>query len=121
MHRHKIGLLRQLSGSEILGLLPGRVLKLYLVLLVSAEQIGREETIDLRTVHKALGREVTRLQMQRIGAALERCGLATLRPSSRRLKSGGREDTWRFRILGRAGGGSDGARKARAPRAGRGR
>ncbi len=121
MHRHKIGLLRQLSGSEILGLLPGRVLKLYLVLLVSAEQIGREETIDLRTVRKALGRQLTRRQMQSMGAALERWGLATLRPSSPTMKSGDRMDNWRFRILRRANGGTDGARQARAPRAGRGR
>lgn len=119
MHRHKIDLLRELSGSEILGLLPGKALKLYLVLLAAAEHIGREETINLRTVCRALGGDLTRRQMQSMGAALKRGGLATFRPPSRTLKRADCEDTWRFRILRRASGGTDDARKGQAPRSGR--
>lgn len=120
MHRQKIRLLRQLSGSEILSFLPGRALKLYLVLLVSAERIGREETIEVQIMRRALGCDLTRRQLLRIGTALERRGLAVLRPSSRMLKSGGRDDTLCCRLLDRGGRGTDGGRRARVPRAGRG-
>lgn len=121
MHRQKIRLLRQLSGSGILSVLPGKALKLYLLLLVSAERIGREETIDVQIMRRALGHELTRSQLLRIGAALKRRGLATLRAFSRPLKPGGHDDIWCFRVLGTRGREADGRRKARAPSAGRGR
>ncbi len=118
MHKQKIRLLRQLSGSEILGLLPGKALKLYLVLLVSAKRIGREETIDVQIIRRSLGCNLTRRQILRIGTALQGRGLATLRPLSRTLKSGGRDDTLWFRLLDRGNGGTDGGRRARIPRTG---
>lgn len=120
MHRQKIRILRQLSESEILGFLPGVALKLYLLLLISAERIGREETICVQVLWRGLGRHLTRRQLLRVGTALRRRGLAILRPSPRPLKSGGRDDTLCFRLLNRGSTGTDGARKARAPRTGRG-
>lgn len=122
MHRQKIRLLRQLSESEFLRVLPSNALKLYLVLLVSAERIGREEYIEAQTIRGALGRNLTRRQLLRLGAALGRRGLATLRLCSRPPTSGIRQDAWCFRVLSRGSrGGSDGARKGRASRARRGR
>jgi hypothetical protein len=120
MHRQKIQLLRQLSAPEILSSLPGKALKLYLVLLVSAERIGREETIDVQIMRRALGCDLTRRQLLRIGLALERHGLAILRPSCRTLKSGGRDDTLCFRLLDRGSRGTDGGGQARISRTGRG-
>lgn len=99
MHSQKIRLLRQLCASEILPSLPAKVLRLYLLLLVSAGQIGREETIVVTSIRRALGRRLTRRQMLRIGAALEYHGLATLRPSLRPLKSVAGEERWHFRLL----------------------
>lgn len=121
MRSHKIRLLRRLSESETLGRLSDKALKLYLVLLVAAKRLGREETIDPETVRKALGSDFTGRQALRIGAILEQHGLATVRLSSRARRPGDREETWHFRILGRASGGPDVQEQARSPRAGCGR
>ncbi len=118
MYKRKIRLLRQLSGSEILGLLPGKALKLYLVLLVSAKRIGREEAIDVQIIRRSLGCNLTRRQILRIGTELRRSGLAALRLFCRTLKSGDRDDTLCFRLLDRGDGGCDGGRRARIPRTG---
>lgn len=120
MSRQKIRLLRQLSESEILGLLSGRTLKLYLVLLVSAKRIEREHTIDLHTLRRALGCDLTCGQVLRIGALLERRGLALLRPCHPLLKSRGVEERLCFRILNRGSGEADGAKKMRGRCAGGG-
>lgn len=116
MHTQKVRLLRRLSESEVLRVLSGKALKLYLVLLVSADRIGQEKTIDMQTMRRALGHELTRSQLLRIGAALKRRGLATLRAFSRPLKPGGHDDIWCFRVLGTRGREADGRRKVQDPR-----
>jgi hypothetical protein len=120
MNRQKIRLLRRLSESETLGPLSIRTLKLYLVLLVWARRIEREYTVDLRTLRRALGCELTRRQVLRIGSVLERRGLALLRPCDPLMKSADVGDRVCFRILKRGSGGADGTEKARGRRAGGG-
>lgn len=122
MYGQKIRLLRQLSESQMLRLLSGNALKVYLVLLVSAERIGWEESIDAQTIQRALGRKLSRREVLRIGAALERRGLAALRVFSPRRRSSGHDDAWCFRVLARGDRkGNDGGRKARASGSRRGR
>jgi len=121
MDRQKIRLLRQLSGSEILRVLPAKALKLYLVLLVSAQRVGRKESIEVQVIQRALGNDLTRRELLRIGAALWDHDLATLRPSSRPQKSGGRRDAWSFRVLREGIRRSDVQGKARPSRPGCGR
>lgn len=119
MTRQKIRLLRQLSGSEILSL-SGRTLKLYLVLLVSARRIGRECTVDLQTLRRALGCDLTQRQLLRIGTVLERRGLALLRACRPHPRPCDVEARVCFRILKRGSGEADEARKVRGRRAGGG-
>ncbi len=99
MHRRKIRLLKQLSGSDILGFLPSKALKVYLLLLASARQIGREQTIDLQIIRRVLGGDLTRGDLLEIGMVLEDCGLAAFRSTSRTPKSAGGGILLRFQLM----------------------
>jgi hypothetical protein len=104
MQGKKIKLLEHLAESEVLRFLPGKALKAYLILLVAARRIGREETICRKTLRRGLGHRLTRRQLESIGAALQRHGLAVVRPVPPAGESSIRGDTVYFRLLGQGDG-----------------
>jgi hypothetical protein len=120
MRNQKLRLLRQLSESEILSSLPRNALKVYVLQLVSARQIGREEAVEVQLIRRVLGGDLTRRDLLKIATALRRCGLAALGPSLRQPKSAGGDGTLRFRLMDLGQRAGHGGRKTRVPRAGRG-
>lgn len=70
-------------------------LKLYLLLLVSAVRIDREERIDWEVLKRGLGGPLTAERIERLAEALSRHGLARMRVAypSRAGRREGRDST----------------------------
>jgi hypothetical protein len=66
----RLQILKQAALSGVLDALPLDALKLYLLLIASAEDVGREGRVRLRMLQRALGREFSSADCQRALAAL---------------------------------------------------
>ncbi|MFQ5883062.1 MAG: hypothetical protein ACE5I9_11465 [Candidatus Methylomirabilales bacterium] len=75
----KIRLLRRLFSEGFLNAVTLEELKLYLMLLVGAEPLEEEQTIDPRTVGRALGREINPMELLQIARRLEDRSLVHIR------------------------------------------
>jgi hypothetical protein len=88
-----------LKGAVLSGALddlPLDALRLYLLLLVWAEEVGRENRVCLQTIQRVLGRSFSREDCQRALAVLAAHDLLTWapilpRPSQRQRVQGGRK------------------------------
>lgn len=86
----RIALLKRICRSRWFSSMSTEELKLYLLLLVSAVKIGEEGQIAWEVLKRGLGESLTVEKIKRLGGALGRYGLATVRvtyPS----KAGGRQ------------------------------
>lgn len=78
--REKIRLLRRLFSEGSLDVTTLEELKLYLALLVVAGSLHEEQTVGLRTLRRAMGKEMSVKQVLDLGRSLEGYSLARLRP-----------------------------------------
>ena len=97
----KTALLSRLCQAQFFSSMPIKELRLYLLLLAAAEEIGRREVIDLEIVERALGAGWGRADLKRLGLGLFKKGLAeVVLPPGRALPS-----RLAFRVFGLKGAG----------------
>ncbi len=99
----RIKLLRRVCRSRWFPSMSREELKLYLLLLVTTDKIGREEKISWGVLKRSLGPSFTSGRIKRLTEALRRYGLVHLHlirssPRGRRLRKGSKLEV-RFSLL----------------------
>jgi len=75
---NKLSFLKRFRDTKNYQLLSPQELKLYIVLLISTDEIGVKGTIDMRLLRKAIGERITIDKLNEMASNLERYGLAEI-------------------------------------------